>query len=322
MPIFDLASLTKPLVTATLAHEWLDLDLDRRGQLGFDAWPLPLTVRQLLSHSAGLPPWLPFTGEALADQLARGFPAGSHPLLREGQRGKAVYSDLGYRLLAELLERESGQDWRSLGARRTGLQPAPWGEAPTPVPDGPDAEAWRLAEPDLRMPPQAPGLPHDANARAGMKGHAGFGTTPGQMQAWLQAWTTSGLPTRMAEDSATGSDGACWGLGLQRCFAGPGRFGQLLSAIPASFTGVHVLTSAGTEAPEAAPVLETKPGAPTDFWMHFGYTGPALFVRPETGLCLALLVNRRGPAGELLDIETLRARRWQLLKVQLAEVFG
>jgi len=320
MPTFDLASLTKPLVTATLAHERLDLDIDRRGQLGLEAWPLPMTVRQLLSHSAGLPPWLPFTGEALADQLARGFPAGAHPLLREGQQGEAVYSDLGYRLLAELLERETGQDWRSLGAQRTGLQPSPWAEAPTPVPDGPDAEAWRLAEPGLPLPPQAPGLPHDANARAGMKGHAGFGATPDQMRTWLQEWTTSGLPARMAVDTAQGRDGSNWGLGLQRCFSGPGRFGQLLSGLPATLAGVHVVASTETQATEAAPALEAQPGAPTDFWMHFGYTGPALFVRPATGLGLVLLLTRRGPAGELLDIEALRARRWQWLRNWLAEV--
>src|SRR5262245_45633517 len=79
MPLFDLASLAKPLVTAPLAHAFLDLDADRRWALGFYDRRDPLTVRQLLSHSAGLPPWLPFTGEPLAAQLRRGFPVGAHP---------------------------------------------------------------------------------------------------------------------------------------------------------------------------------------------------------------------------------------------------
>jgi len=82
MTFFDLASLTKPLVTAPLALAFLDLDADRRGQLGFRERKQPLTVRQLLSHSAGLPPWLPYTGEPLPAQLGRGWPDGGLPLLQ------------------------------------------------------------------------------------------------------------------------------------------------------------------------------------------------------------------------------------------------
>jgi CubicO group peptidase (beta-lactamase class C family) len=69
--LFDLASLTKPLVTAPLALAYLNLNVDRRWQLGFHDREGPLTVRQLLSHSAGLPPWRPFTGERVADQVQR-----------------------------------------------------------------------------------------------------------------------------------------------------------------------------------------------------------------------------------------------------------
>ena len=86
---FDLASLAKPLVTAPLALEGLDLDRDRRAQLGFQGRAEPLTVRQLLSHSAGLPPWLPYTGEPLAGQLARDFPAGAHPRLVRASVGSS-----------------------------------------------------------------------------------------------------------------------------------------------------------------------------------------------------------------------------------------
>ena len=123
---FDLASLAKPLVTAPLALARLDLEADRRRQLGFDDRPEPLTVRALLSHSAGLPPWLPYTGEPLAAQLKRGFPGGAHPKLAPGVPGQSLYSDLGYRLLAELLEAETGRPFASLGAEASGLVPAPW----------------------------------------------------------------------------------------------------------------------------------------------------------------------------------------------------
>lgn len=88
---YDLASLAKPLVTAPLALAFLDLDADRRWTLGFHDRETPLTVRQLLSHTSGLPPWRPFTGEALAIQLRRAVVG--HPLLRPATLGLATYSD-------------------------------------------------------------------------------------------------------------------------------------------------------------------------------------------------------------------------------------
>jgi CubicO group peptidase (beta-lactamase class C family) len=312
-PLFDLASLAKPLVTAPLALELLDLDRDRREQLGFGARSDALTVRQLLSHSAGLPPWLPFTGEALARQLARGLPASAHPKLARPQAGVSCYSDLGYRLLAELLELETGRDFTALGAERSGLAPAPWAAPPRFAPPGADLELWRLAEPDLPFPPRDPHLPHDANARAGMRGHAGFGATPSALRACLERWVAAGVPGRMAVDTAQGEDGSRWGLGLQRALTGPGRFGTLLAAIPPGAAGIHVLVAGQDRLSPPAPPLDPAPGPPSRFWFHLGYTGPALFVRPEDGLCIALLAHRLGPGGELLDAEQLRARRWEAL---------
>ena len=319
MAFFDLASLAKPLVTAPLALEHLDLDRDRREQLGFLDRPSPLTVRQLLSHSSGLPPWLPFTGEPLPAQLARSFPAGAHPLLRTATVGQSTYSDLNFRMLGELLELETGRSIKSLGAESSGLSPAPWKEAPTQVPDGPDAEAWHIAESAIPLPARSPSLPHDANARAGMGGHAGFGATPEQMEACLKQWISKGFPRRMAVETAWAEDGTCWGLGLKRSLRGRSRFGQLLAGVPRDFRGIRVLVSESTE---LAPPLEAEgpPGKPTEWWMHFGYTGPALFVRPEDGTCLCLLIHRRGPEGELLDASRLNARRWAMLEAWISRL--
>lgn len=310
---YDLASLAKPLVTAPLALDRLDLDADRREALGFRDRPGPLTVRQLLSHSAGLPPWLPFTGEPLAGQLRRGFPEGAHPKLARGVPGESLYSDLGYRLLAELLEGEAGEAFPALGARASGLVPAPWPEPPPFVPQGPDREMWSLAEPGLPFPPRDPSLPNDANARAGMRGHAGFGADPAGFRACLEAWAASGVPDRMARDEARSRDGARWGLGLQRALTGPGRFGTLLRAVPPGRGGVHVLEVPDWDEPPAAP--DPGPaGEPSPFWFHLGFTGPALFYRPEDGLVIGLLAHRGGPGGELLDADRLHARRWRALE--------
>jgi CubicO group peptidase (beta-lactamase class C family) len=320
LPWFDLASLAKPLVTAPLALAKLDLDLDRREQLGFKERAEPLTVRQLLSHSAGLPPWLPYTGEPLADQLRRGFLAGAHPKLIPGTPGVSLYSDLGYRLLAELLERETGRPFAEFGASSSGLVAAPWPTAPPFAPQGPDAEMWRLAEPTLAFPQRDPYLPNDANARAGMRGHAGFAASPVGMKDCLRRWLASGVGVRMAVDTARGADGSRWGLGLQRALTGPGRFGELLALIPPGVSGLRLLVEVQHKLSPAAPALAEAPGAPSAFWFHLGFTGPALFFRPEDGLCLAILAHRLGPSGVLLDAEQLRARRWDILAAEVARL--
>lgn len=308
---YDLASLAKPLVTAPLALAFLELDADRRWALGFHERDTPLTVRQLLSHSSGLPPWQPFTRETVAAQLRR--PVGGHPLLRPATLGLATYSDLNYRLLAELLEAQMGLPFTRLGAA-SGLSPAPWAQAPLPIPDGPDAAAWGLAT-DQPLPERGAGLPHDANARAGMRGHAGFGATAPQLHASLTRWLAAGWPGRMAMPTADGEGGTCWGLGLQVVFEGEGQFGQLLSRLPAGL-GLRVLEEDGEDteaAPRAVPAPTPAPGVPSGWWYHLGYTGPALFYRPADQTCLALLLYRRGPGGALLDAESLRHRRWEAL---------
>lgn len=309
-PLFDLASLTKPLVTAPLALAFLDLDADRRWALGFQERAEPLTVRQLLSHSAGLSPWRPFTGESVAAQLQRPVPA--DPLLRSAQVGESTYSDLGYRLLAELLEAELGLAWREMGAATSGLSPWPWHPALTDLPAGRDREAWALAT-AAPFPEATPGAPHDANARAGMPGHAGFAASAPQFKSALRIWVASGWPRRMAVPTATTSEGQVWGLGLLNAQRGPGRFAELLARIPEGVGGVHVVADEMRVAPAPPPPLSGLPGARTDWWFHTGYTGPLLCVRPSDGCVVALLIHRLGPDGTLLSEEALRGRRWGLL---------
>jgi len=306
---YDLASLTKPLITAPLAHAFLDLDLDWRFALGFHDRDAPLTVRQLLSHGGGITPWRPFTGEPVAAQLRR--PASGHALLRDAKPNEATYSDLGYRLLAEMIEVETRVPFGQLGAVLSGLSPAPWRDAPEQMPDGPDGEAWRAAEPRLPLPAHDPLLPHDLNARAGMEGHAGFGANLMQVRNWLRIWAVQWAP-RMCVESAQEADGSVWGLGLRAAHLGSGRFAELLARVPIG-TGLQVIADSRSSLDSAAPALDAAPGPRSDWWCHFGFTGPALFFRPEDGACLALLLHRRGPDGALLDAEQLRARRWELL---------
>jgi serine-type D-Ala-D-Ala carboxypeptidase len=117
---FDLASLTKPLATVPAV-----MALIRRGKLSLDrpcGDVLPdlsgsdkarITPRQLLNHSAGLPPWRPFFMrlqflppeqrlKALR-QMVRDEP------LVSGPGEVSDYSDLGYMLLHWIVEAVSGE---------------------------------------------------------------------------------------------------------------------------------------------------------------------------------------------------------------------
>lgn len=122
--IFDLASLTKPIATATavmqlVAEGAVDLDepiakyVPAAGERGKEQ----VRVRHLLTHSSGLKPWRPFH-EALLERERKkgerllGTPAAREAILERIHRSTlvhepgeaAVYGDLDFMLLGELVE--------------------------------------------------------------------------------------------------------------------------------------------------------------------------------------------------------------------------
>ena len=117
---FDLASLTKPLAT-TLAL----MRLVQEGRLGLDqpvveilpaldgSGKKKITARHLLTHTSGLPHWRPWFIKLLRYPPARRREE-LHRLLAaqtlDAKPGKiTVYSDLGFMLLAWIIEEISGQ---------------------------------------------------------------------------------------------------------------------------------------------------------------------------------------------------------------------
>lgn len=329
-PFYDLASCSKALVTAPLALELLDLDEDRREALGFKgdlAREEPLTVRMLLSHSSGLPPWLPYQEGVSIPKLIGNFDKwGSHPLLRKGNVGKAVYSDLNFRSLAALIELETGKKYQEV-ARRRGLSYRPWDEpvcVPVFIPDGPDKETWILAHPDgiSSYPDRKGNMPHDANSRAGMDGHAGFGATAAQYQRSLEAWLAEGWPKKQAVATSKTEDGVTWGLGLWQVYDGPGRYGDILLKYEEQGVqnAVAVVEETSTELGEEVPTpivegnASNGQGDATNWWMHTGFTGPLVFYNTELGCVVGVLTHRRGPDGEMIDIDQRRARHYTALR--------
>src|ERR1041385_6985997 len=118
--IYDLASLTKPLITGMLCSRRIEL-----GELTLDSSVshyLPefertdkqmITVRELLTHTSGLPAWRPLY--LLADgepERAAGAIANLDLEYKPGER--VVYSDLGFIALGILLERMKGQSLAEL----------------------------------------------------------------------------------------------------------------------------------------------------------------------------------------------------------------
>lgn len=126
--IYDLASLTKPLITGMLCAQLVE-----KGELTLDsavANYLPefdrtdrqmITVRELLTHTSGLPAWRPLYILAEGErERALGVIVNEALEYKPGTR--VVYSDLGFIVLGFLLERLIGRGLDEL-ARTEIIQP-------------------------------------------------------------------------------------------------------------------------------------------------------------------------------------------------------
>ncbi|HKP85366.1 MAG TPA: serine hydrolase domain-containing protein, partial [Blastocatellia bacterium] len=138
--IYDLASLTKPLVTSLLAVMYakrglLDLSaavgdyLDEFNQEG----KRRVTLTELLTHTSGLPNWVPLYLEARSPEDVPAEIARALPDSRDSETAPAlVYSDLNYILLGGILEQVAGERldriaqreiFSPLGLKRTMFNP-------------------------------------------------------------------------------------------------------------------------------------------------------------------------------------------------------
>ena len=121
--IYDLASLTKPLVTALLCAcrielGELTLDSSVSHYLGeFDRTDKQtITIRELLTHTSGLPAWRPLY-LLTEDEPERAAGAIANLDLEYKPGTRVVYSDLGYIALGILLERMSHQRLADMAKR-------------------------------------------------------------------------------------------------------------------------------------------------------------------------------------------------------------
>ena len=121
--IYDLASLTKPLITGLLCSRRIEL-----GELTLDSSvshyvaefdrtdKQMITIRELLTHTSGLPAWRPLY-VLTEDQPDRAAGAIASLDLEYKPGTRVVYSDLGFIALGILLERMTGQRLAEMAKR-------------------------------------------------------------------------------------------------------------------------------------------------------------------------------------------------------------
>jgi CubicO group peptidase (beta-lactamase class C family) len=267
---YDLASLTKVVATLPsvlrLASDG-ELSLDERighyfSNAGWFQTPslADATVRQLLTHTSGLPAWRTLFAEITGRRTALAAVLQT-PL---EQPGKVVYSDLGFMLLGALVERVSGVRLDRF-AKREIFTPLGMGDTRfgplSGVPVAATEECgWRgrLLEGEV----------HDENATVwdGIAGHAGLFGTAADLGRYCRAWLerdprlgSEELLTEATSEQARGEDGARRGLGWLLAFDG-------------SFAG-RKATGYG----------------------HTGFTGTSLWLEPEAESFAVLLTNRVHP---------------------------
>jgi len=118
--LFDLASLTKPIVTATLTMQLVEKKIIRLNQCVKDVLEefnqSNITIKHLLTHTSGLPAWKPLYLEAKEPGHVVSY-LGQIPLEYE-IGSKVVYSCLGYILLGKLIERVTGTNLDALASER------------------------------------------------------------------------------------------------------------------------------------------------------------------------------------------------------------
>lgn len=303
--IFDLASLTKPLATAPLVLQLVD-----RGTVSLDepvCRYLPpmarfadgrVTVRQLLTHTSGLPAWSPLYVWARTHTDVLRTIAELEPADAPGTH--VIYSCLGYIVLGLLVEHVTGRAldelayralFEPLGLRDTGYGSrvdaarCAWTERGN-VYEQSSVAAANLTFQDWREGYMA-GAVHDGNAwyaMGGISGNAGlFGTAHdvgmlGQM--WLDRGSAGGTRVLHKETAMAATVDCTPGLNEARGLGWQINRPAHLSSV----TEAAGPRSAGTQLSARA-------------FGHTGFTGTSLWIDPELELVAVLLTNRVHPSA-------------------------
>jgi CubicO group peptidase (beta-lactamase class C family) len=279
--IFDVASVTKVVATTAVA-----MLLYERGTLSLDeavaqtlpeflslapkhqrAWREAVTVRMLLAHSSGLPAYERlFEFATTRDDLVRAAMT-THLAAAPGER--AVYSDVGFILLGELLARKAGlpvdvlarrEVFIPLGMRQTWFNP-PKDEMAN-IPPTEDDKRFR------RRVVQGEVNDENAFVMGGVAGHAGVFASALDVARFAECMLRGGSPmfksetVRMFTHREASPEGTTRALGWDTPSRPDSSSGRLFSN--ASFG-------------------------------HLGFTGTSVWIDPGRKLSVTLLTNRTWP---------------------------
>lgn len=297
--LFDLASLTKPMVALgllALVEDGVVCLGDRLADVLPEAEGTSVgnaTLRHLATHTAGLPPWRPVYRAGLSSQ-GTPEPGGGPRMLAEILRiplqdvpgTRYAYSDLGYMLLGEVVARASGAGLHEYLKRRIfdplGLRDLGY----LPGPEYADRIA-ATANSSIRPGRILVGEVHDENAWAfgGVAGHAGlFGT----------ARDLGVLAMALAGDGTCGPERLLSQPALRLC-----RTNQISPAV-----GGH---SIGWFTPPNG-MLPRGDLLSDETFGHTGFTGTLMVMDPQCQLAVVLLTNRVVSPGDNGAIQRIRRR--------------
>jgi len=295
--IYDLASLTKVIATATQAMRAVEagaLALDRPVAHYLPAWRgedrAAVTIADLLEHASGLTAYLPFFrdhhGRAEFEHAICALP------LEYAPRTQSIYSDLGFILLAFILEdvgfpitpvdRYLPITRFRLKAEATELLFVPRELRARCAPTELDLWRGRLLQGEV----------HDENcwALGGVAGHAGLFGTAAAVGAFAREMLA-------LFGGSAGSDAGSTGPGLQISAETFRRFVNK-STVPGSSRAL----AWDTMLPTSSCGTRLSPRAIG----HTGFTGTSLWIDPERDLYVVFLTNRVHPTRDNNQIQRVR----------------
>jgi beta-N-acetylhexosaminidase len=292
--MYDVASLTKVIVTTTLVEKLVEGDF--KSPLLLDVpierylpewasgpqkeWRHRVTVRHLMTHTSGLPPFKEYwrTSKGKADTLRMIF---AEPLEYEPGT-KMIYSDLGIILMAEIIQRLTGRTLDDL-ANETIFGPLGMRDSMYKPPK----KLWPLIAPTefdaVFRKRLIQGEVHDENAYAigGVSGHAGLFSTAPDLAAFCQMLLNGGVYAH------------------QRI---------LKRATISQFTAPQELAKGTRTLGWVVPTEGSSSGhyfSPRSFG-HTGFTGTSIWIDPDRQVYVVLLTNRVNPTRENHKIAEVR----------------
>ncbi|HVE78282.1 MAG TPA: serine hydrolase domain-containing protein [Gemmatimonadaceae bacterium] len=286
--LWDLASLTKVVVMTTAMMQLVEegrVSLDAPVQRYLPDWrgagKERVTVRQVLTHTSGLPAFIVLPPDVLGRDtvLARVFavPLDTVPGAR------MVYSDLGATLAGLVVERVTGESldayarrriFRPLGMHETMFRPDPT-LLPRIAPTEFDPTLGRLVRGEV----------HDERARAmgGVSAHAGLFGSAHDLVRFARMYLNGGVVD---------------GVRVVR-----GETIALFTRVQDAALSHRAL---GWETPNRSNSAGTRLSARA--FGHTGFTGTSLWIDPAADLFVVLLSNRVNPSRENRRIVTVRPR--------------